>query len=418
MKPGPHIPDLMLPFGALGGVVGWIFTSALQNPVFRGDPASSRVMAAVGGAVTASLVGAHLSRWTDAQIGDPSPSITWAQWAHLVVPLFACSALTGALVGEMVRDWSHGVQLGLLCALCATPLCAAVLRATLRAARARHGSLVADADRREVWSVLVLTATFATLADLLTGLAWKALGTPGPWISIAVVLGGVAATAVILRRDLAARRTLAAESRDLRAREREHASPGQIPTLDLGLGDEQQARHVRGGSAYRHHDREVALVIGNLDEARSALDGAVRRRAASLCFTVLVAAAHTVALGPLYSIEYSEAVCDHHALSGCAAAARLLEARDPADERIGPLYARACDRRQLTPCDALVTWFSANPDLAHQASAVSALTDTCAVGHGPSCSRLADLAEQKGNLEGARSFRARACSRGHAPSCP
>jgi hypothetical protein len=421
MTHAPRIPSLTLPFGALGALTGWISVSALQNPLFRAGPELHRSIAAAGGGLTAALIGAYLTRWLHAQVSqyDSAHSDWYAmgRWLRLGPPLVVGGALTGALVGAFAQAPWDGIRLGLVCALCAVPLCAVVLRASLRAGRARLGSLVADTDRREVWAVLVLVASCETLAELPGGPAWATVGLPGPWVSVAVALGGVPLVLGLLRRDLAARRRLTAESRDLRAREREHAPPSEIPRLDLGIGDELSARHAQGSSAYRDHEREVALVIGNLDEARSALDKAVRRGAVSLSIMGLVVAGHVVSLGPWLRLPFAAALCDRRDLAGCVAEARLLEANDPTDARIGPLYVRVCDAHHQAPCEMLVDWFAANPALARDEAAVRALGDACSTGHGEACASLAGVAEQTGNVQRAQALRQRACRHGHSPSC-
>jgi hypothetical protein len=413
MTSDSRIPSLTLPFGALGALTGWISTSAIQNPIFGAGRDLGRSVAAACGGLAAALIGAHLTGWIQAQITGFA-EIAPARWARLAPLLVAAGVCTGIIVGSLAHAPWDGARLGLLCALLSFPLCAAVLRASERAGRARLGSLVRDTDRREVLGVVVLVAAIETLAELPGGLGWATVGTPGPWVAVAVALASMPVLFVLLRRDLGARRRLFAETRDIRERDHEQAPASHLPKLDLGIGDEVSARHARGATAYRDHDREIAFVIGSPSEAKIALDRAIRRGAVGLGISALVIAAHAISLGPWLRLPYTDALCKRRDFAGCMAQARLIAANDPVDPRIGPLFVHGCDPTQRVTCDPIVAWFTANPALARDDSALHALDETCASGHASSCAALAGVTSNQPRVE---SLRRRACRLGHIPSC-
>lgn len=421
MEGASRIPNLTAPFGALGALIGWVSASALQNPILRAGRDLSRPLAATGGFVTAALLGTYLTRraHTQAQMAELGLGTQGAvrMFLALVLPLLGGGMVTGVLVGASVPKQADGIMLGAACGILAVPLCAIVLAAALRAERARLGSLVADTDRREVWAALLVAASLATAANLLDGPAWATIGLPGPWVAVAVAVLAVPLTLALHLRDRRARRSLLDHTKGLKDREREEAAAGELPMLDLGLGDEVRARYAQGSSAYRDHEREVALVRGDPAEARRALDWAERRGTAFLALVIVIVAAHAAALGPWFRLDYAAALCQGREIAGCVAEARLLDRQGVADPRVAELYARSCDLHHRGPCAELVQWFLSDPARARQKSALDALHGICGVGYGEACAVSADVARDAGDMKRSASFYEQACKHGHSPSC-
>src|SRR6185369_14025118 len=138
------------------------------------------VAALLAGAIAAAA-GALLTRWSR----KPWPRDDAADpWLRLFLALFAAGALSGAAVGGVSPGTPAAVAAGsvggLACALAFIPVGALVLGFARRAQRARLGSIVAGADRRAVWGILVTSLAVTTLAALPDWPAWLAGGAVGP----------------------------------------------------------------------------------------------------------------------------------------------------------------------------------------------------------------------------------------------
>src|SRR5699024_1249025 len=150
-----------------------------------------------------------------------------------------------------------------ICALGFVPVCAVVLGAAERAVRARLGSIVAGDDRRAVWGILANALAAATLIALPDGAASRRHGVRAPRATVAmgacaalVIAGVIAAEVIALAR---VRRVARA---DLVQRDPEEARDAdRVESVDLGLGDDVQARMERATNAYRSQDRAVGMVI-------------------------------------------------------------------------------------------------------------------------------------------------------------
>jgi hypothetical protein len=386
MEQPSRIPNLAVPFGTLGAIVGWVAASALQNPLLHATRDFDRPVTALCAGGTAAALGAYLKRWAEAQIASPFLELAVRGWFRLGSLLFGAGALTGGIVGALAKSPADGIVLGVVCALASLPLWTVVLGAAMRAERARQGSLVAETDRREVWTMLVAVASFATLAELADGPAWSALDLPFPVVALAVAAAAVPITVMLHLRDRRTRAALAVEVRDLRDREVQGAAPPELPTLDLGLGDDLHARVAAGANAYRDHEREVALVIGSPEDARRAVTWAVRRSLACVVLVTLIAGAHVAAIGPWFQLDYAMALCARRELDGCGGAARVIAKRDPLDPRVGGLFTRACDPHYPKYCAELVRWYRG--DGARAPEAQSAVKEACAMGYSPACGAL------------------------------
>jgi hypothetical protein len=193
----------------------------------------------------------------------------------------------GALVGAST-GYQDGVTTGMTCgalaAVAAVPLSATVRNAALRTGRARLGSIVADADRREFWRPSRCLLRLGRGAP-----RWPAAAAgwvPAPWLALVTVLASVTATGAALRADRAARERVASATARVEERNSERSAAADVPRLDLGLGDEL-AQVEPGAATYRAQARDLALILGSPDEARGALRRAVRGHGApqgvSLC---------------------------------------------------------------------------------------------------------------------------------------
>src|SRR5277367_6223629 len=103
MERASRIPDLTLPFGALGALLGWVLASALKNPIFPTDSNINPFIAAAGGAVTAAVLGAYLTGRAHAEASGAFLSSALSRWIMLGLPLAAGGAVTGALVGAVAH---------------------------------------------------------------------------------------------------------------------------------------------------------------------------------------------------------------------------------------------------------------------------------------------------------------------------
>jgi MFS family permease len=307
MADASRFPDLAIPFTIVGAAAGWLSAGLIQNPLL-GFPMSRPLTTAVA-ALLALLTGIVIKRLCvgrrySYEIGDPDPDARppTDRWiVHAVVVLLA-GAICGVVIATVTPRYNSYVAAcalsGALCAAVFVPVCLAVVAAARRAQRARHGSLVASADRRAVWGILALTLAVTTL-EALPDWPASALGdAPAPLAVVAAVLAAGGATLVILRAD---RRALAearaAIGAGLSADEPDAGDaedPG-VARVDLGLGDALSAQVARGAAAYRHRARTLSMVKGNPDRALAALDRAVRRGVVSLGVLAAMIAMHAAA---------------------------------------------------------------------------------------------------------------------------
>ncbi|HEY4120914.1 MAG TPA: hypothetical protein VGM56_23785 [Byssovorax sp.] len=386
----PRFPSLALPFTALGATVGWSAVRLLENPIVDVSANASPELAATIGGLIACAIGAFLTAWgrrqaarDDMWIRPSSPK------PMLVVTMLAGGTAAGAAVG-VASGHRSGLESGAVCgvfvALVALPLAAAVLAAGMRARRARHGSLVAAADRRAVW---VMCAAAAALASAVTVVDWPALAVgqgSRPVLGVAIAALCVVVAALALARDLLALRRVAVISADPRLRAIETPPSTAAPRVDLGLGDAVQAEVVPGANAYRALDKERRLVVGSVAEARAALRRAVVQAGLGVAVAGAVVGLHAVAMSELGVRAVTITMCARHT-EWCLPAARSAAVDGASAEHVQHLLGEACMTYSTASCRELSAYVGAVDDAgAHvSAEAVLALVRTCQGGVGTSC---------------------------------
>jgi len=307
-----RVPSLILPFGLVGLVAGWLSGRVIGGPLFDGAVVIGGPLfdgavvgevpkwAALCGALLGTVAGAIL--WLRCK-DDLTPSMRRKPLPKIPLPLvvLAAGALSGAAVDQIVpySEFFETVGLGLLCSIPFIPVAAFVVAAARRAARARHGSLVAGSDRRAVWSALAVTLAVTTLGSLPEWSSELFLKYSGPPIMAALASVTAASLIVaVLLLDLFAWRRLSALLRTgatMEARAPEEVRDREaLPSVDLGLGDDLRAE-VAHGSAYRHVGRVTSLLIGDADEARGVMRRATLRGLASTLVAAVVVSVHVLA---------------------------------------------------------------------------------------------------------------------------
>ncbi len=296
------MPSLIVPFAIVGLAAGWLSGRAANGPLFRlvvVDSVPER--AAICCAITGGIVGAMLQRQCRQEL---RPTLARSRLCGLPMPLLLsiAGAVSAMLIGSQItysRSY-ESAAMGVLFSLAFMPVCAFVLTATKRAARARHGSIVASADRRAVWSVLATTLGFTTLMALPEWSSQLFLQYSGaPWVAIAIA--GVTAAIVLLgfALDLAAwwrlgRRLHEARSMEERPPE-ELDNHQQLPSFDLGLGEDLRAKVAHSSDYRRAATRVTALLRGNETRARRAIRSTLARSAISALLSAAWLGAHYVA---------------------------------------------------------------------------------------------------------------------------
>lgn len=307
-----RIPGLVLPLAVVGFAAGWLLPGLRaigfdRVTSWRGEAAASLI---------AALVGAVISRKL-AAVDAPSafPIRAW----RLMGPVFAGGTLTGGVVGGLAargsdfRWWAEEVRVGAVyggvSALLFVPICTLLVAAARRAERARSGSLVAGADRRAVWSIPVTTLAVSTLAAVPLLHDQEAIPLPRLGAATAVA-AGLVLLAFLLADVRAFFRVRRAGVDRLEAHEPAGArDAGEIPSLDLGLGDELRAHVGRGADAYRSRARPTALVLGSVTAARAALVQGLLHSTLGLTITVAVLAGHAWADTPAALLSRLEPRC-------------------------------------------------------------------------------------------------------------
>jgi hypothetical protein len=331
-------------------------------------------MAALVGALVAATLGAVLTRWVSTRGALGERPLTLRLLGLLVA---LAGVVTGTAVGglEAGTGWGalSGAVNGGLSAIAFVPVCALVVAATRRADRARQGSIVASADRRAVWSILAMALAVTTLAaalDVPPSHYQKMVVLPRAGVIMAVS-AGLAILAAFVADALALARVGRLGRSDLEERDpAEVRDAAVVPSVDLGLGDDVRAELGRAANAYRSRARPVALLLGSLAEARSALGRALLRGAIGLAITGAVLAGHAWAETPSALVEYQALRCQD-STSACHDAGVLLLSEGTAERECPPppftgahavsvdvpraevLLRRGCERGNRCACDAL-----------------------------------------------------------------
>jgi hypothetical protein len=155
-----RMPGLAAPFamvGAAAALFSVLGLGAARESVRWTEPISTAVVAAIAGA----MVGAALRRWQTLHEPMMARGNVALRVACLVLP---AAAFMGGVVGN--STWGedaipmYGLG-GAVVGLAFLPSCLEVLEAARSAARARLGSLVAEADRRTTRSTLLVVVVLA-----------------------------------------------------------------------------------------------------------------------------------------------------------------------------------------------------------------------------------------------------------------
>lgn len=384
MADAARFPNLAVPFAITGAAGGWLSAGLVQHPLMREMNVSFRLVTAVIAAFFGLATGALLRRWCVGrryafQLDCPDPGLrpasdTWAR--HLPVLCFA-GALTGGLACELSRmcPASFGALSGLFCTIPFLPICAAVLSTARRAQRARHGSIVAGADRRAVWTLLAATLLIASLEALPDCPAPARSSLEGPLPGLVLIACSTACILFVLAADaLALRRALRLLVPGLARKEEGDPGLDRDPAVrfDLGLGRDIHARLAQSTSAYRARERALALVLGDPPRAVAALRRAFRRDVLALALAPCVLAAHLAASSEAATARYQELSCHLGNGAACGAIADRsgsLEHHDLFDAVLH--YQRGCDRGDGWSCLSVAKLYSGTPDTKRDAGVVA-----------------------------------------------
>lgn len=283
-------------FGAAAGLFAILTLGGFRDAAREVLPLAPLIVTAIIGALAGVVLGripTHDGRdlpleaavvrvgGTSVVAGALSGAIVgWATWGEDGVSRFAVG---GAVVGALLY-----------------PGCNAVFRAAVRSTRARHGSLVAAADRRTVTSTLLAGA--AVLAALqIPALLQVTLSERLPPLTQAAasLVTCLAAVAVILRlrrNDARDREALEGAGQNETFLERVEDPLGDArPTLDLGVGD---GYFAHGASRGYRAAPGAADLRGSVASARAAFAECERARHHALLVSAgaLVQVAGAIAL--------------------------------------------------------------------------------------------------------------------------
>ncbi|KYF87815.1 hypothetical protein BE20_25050 [Sorangium cellulosum] len=293
--------SLVLPFGAMGLVGGWLTADSFHLP----DRSVHYLLAGVT-PVVAGLLGHYMTSriggvgsagaaapgavagWADRPGGASGPG-RWTRRGPIVASLLSLWAI---VVAGVVNGMSVGLVLGpagmlvgapfgAVFSLPFVPALAVVLLAANRVGRARAGSVVAQADRRAVWSA---TAAVIAAAALAAPALFGRPAVPEVGRAVAAVgLGVVGALFVVDAVALAKVLTLPLPPRLIGAEEAREGGAGITGIMgtgervDLGFGDEVRVEVVQPTHAYRGAPQIARVVRGNRERAVGALRAGLAR---------------------------------------------------------------------------------------------------------------------------------------------
>lgn len=275
IPPERVLPVALALFGAVAGLFAILAVGAFRPAARDVVPLAPLLSTAAVGAV-AGLVLAGLQR-----SGRELPTEV------VVVRTGATSVLGGVVSGALVALFTWGFEGvprfalgGALVGLLFQPGCHAVFRASVKAARARNGSLVADADRRTVVSTLVAGAALLSATQVPALLTVSTSTHLHPLAQATTsLLVCVAAVAIILRlRKGDARGRAALDGASQEAAWLESVEEARVvapDAVDLGLGEQHFAQVA--GAGYRSVAGEVKL-RGSVACAERAFDECDRAR--------------------------------------------------------------------------------------------------------------------------------------------
>ncbi len=414
------MPRLFAPLAVVGAAAGWLSAEVLDNPIAGVTPSHAGGVAAAAAAVMGALGGAILQRWC-APRAWTSAGATWMQVAVVVLGGGAASgAVTGGVAFASGQGATSGLLAGLGVGLVFLPVCALVVAMARRAARARVGSLVASADRREVWAVTaaaLAVMTAAALPDVMAG--------ERPLVAWAIGCGAVLATLALLAGDALAwaavwRLAREAERMDLREGPAGEAE-GALPTIDLGLGHEVRARMARSAAAYRGQDRAAALLVGSFAEARAALRWGVARKALACLVAAAALGGHALALSapPRGRVVYHEMLCRRGHPLDCGIASAMRREGEPDDmPRAAALAAAACECEGGDVARCIRAVLEAPPESPDRAVLLRYHERACFGGDAASCRSGAEIAAaDEGGSWTTAALLQRACEADDMKSC-
>lgn len=298
--PPPRPASMALPFAVLGAAATWFCVLGVAFFV-RDAQFTSPWPAPAVGAVIAAAAGGVLRRWRGLHHPD-LPNDRRLLRIALVV------GVAGALIGAAVTGWTArgafealmGGVSGVACAIIFVPGASFVVEAAARATRARHGSIVAGADRRTIWGTTLAATAIAPVVAVPAIVAGRinfaldavqALGSVV--IGALVALMALASLEMVEHRARARLEAAIADASDL-----EPATATDVVAAgarDLGIGEAGRAR-IRLRDAYRGARHAEIVLRGDADQARHALDDAVARRRRA-CVVAVVALAATFPAG-------------------------------------------------------------------------------------------------------------------------
>jgi len=286
----PAMPPLAKPFAAFGAAAGLfaiLGVGAFRDAAREVSPYAPMMMTAIVGA----LAGETLRRWP--RLHDPKLAReAVAFWVGIVSS--TAGLVSGALVGfytwgeaGMFRFGLGGAAVG----LAFTPSCLVVFDSAKRAARGRHGSLVAATDRRTVLSTVLAGIAFAGATQVPAVLSTNLSDTFTPKVQVGLsFLACVAATIAIVvlqRLDRKDRAAVEAHAKNQEWLERaSNETGGSAPAanaaapIDLGLGSDSWTR--ANDSNDRTSGRPDVVLRGSITDAMAAFDEGFRRRHHSL----------------------------------------------------------------------------------------------------------------------------------------
>jgi hypothetical protein len=269
-------PALWLHFGILGLVGAWLLQPPFADTyrwsrlaqVVRALPAEALlvtpIVTGVLGAAMARLVTTAGPRpWRALGMGTVAACVSDA--------VILCAAARERLGGRLTYD--AALAAGLLGAVACFPALAVVFGAARLRGRARAGSRVDRCDARRPW--------LPTLA-IVAGAAAARLACP-----FAPPDGSLASLAVAC---VSLGLLFALDARDLRNLwQPASGAPGATPTIDFGLGEEEETVSSRPNAAYRDAPRVLAFTRGNVATAKAVLLRIVAADAAALAVCAVVA---------------------------------------------------------------------------------------------------------------------------------
>jgi hypothetical protein len=195
--------------------------------------------------------------------------------------------------------------------------------------------------------------------EFYVGPAWLSAGL------VMAVLSGASIVGILIADAVALSRVTAIGEVELEARDPDEARyAADVPSVDLGLGDDVHAHMTRAQNAYRSRARAVGMLLGSVAEARGALLRALLRGAIGLAVTAAVLVGHRWAATPQALAAYEVQRCAQSTLH-CHEAGALYQGREgvPADLAMSEgLFMRGCEAGDKQSCDEIYLSRRANGD--------------------------------------------------------